>query len=138
MQVPWHIKMSKQRTPMVIVQGVDHRSQNVRGRKGLGGHSVQSLHFVNEERAGQRRWGLLQGSIHSYKVPVPGYSSDLLTSVHCSFCYIILPERIIFHHLKMPTYYCISRWKLNGYVFLIKWKESPFTNYSKTVVFTIT
>ena len=62
--------MSKQRTPMVIVREMDHRSQNVRGRKGLGGHSVQSLHFVNEEREGQRHWGLLQGSMHSYKVPV--------------------------------------------------------------------
>ena len=56
---------------MVIVQGMDHRSQNVRGRKGLGGRSVQSLHIVNEERKGQRRWGFLQGSILSYKVPVP-------------------------------------------------------------------
>ena len=63
--------MSKQRTPMVTVPGMDHRSQNVRRRKGLGRHSVQSLHFVNEEREGQRRWGLLQGSMHSYKVPVP-------------------------------------------------------------------
>ena len=35
------------------------------------------------------------------------YSSDLLTSVHCSFSYIILPERIIFHHLKMLPYYCM-------------------------------
>lgn len=63
--------MSKQRIPMVIVLGMSHRSQNVRGRKGLGGHSVQSLHFINEGREGQRHWGLLQGSMHSYKVAVP-------------------------------------------------------------------
>ena len=46
--------MSKQRTPMIRVQGMGHRSQNVRGRKELGGHSVQSLHFVNERREDQR------------------------------------------------------------------------------------
>lgn len=46
--------MSKQRTPAVVVQGMDHRSQNVSERKDLGGHLVQSLHVVNEGRGGQR------------------------------------------------------------------------------------
>lgn len=65
------LKCQKKRTPAVIVQGMDHRSQNVKGMKDLGGHSVQSLHFVNEGRGGQRCWRFLQGSMHSYKVAVP-------------------------------------------------------------------
>lgn len=58
------IKMSKHGIPMVIVQGMDHRSQNVRGSRALvGAHSVQSLPFVNEGSEGQRCWGLVQGSV---------------------------------------------------------------------------
>lgn len=56
---------------MVVGQGMDHRSQNVRERKEFGGHSVQSLHFVNEGSEGQRCQGLFQGSTHSHKVEVP-------------------------------------------------------------------
>lgn len=37
---------------MIIVQEMDHRSQNVGGKKELGGLSVPSLHFVNERREG--------------------------------------------------------------------------------------
>lgn len=69
--MPQHIKMSKQRTPTIIVREMDRRSWNVRGRKGHRGHLVQSFHFADEGGGGQRLREFLQGSMRSYKVAVP-------------------------------------------------------------------
>lgn len=82
---------------MIIVQAMDHRSKNVGGRKELGGHSVQSLHFVNERREGQRARDFSRVQCTVTKWQCQEYRLDFLTLVHCSFCSIMLPEESFFH-----------------------------------------
>lgn len=73
--------MSKQRTPLIIVQGMDHGSQNVRERKELGSHLVQSLHFVNERREDQRSRDFSGVQCTVLKWQCQEYSLDFLALV---------------------------------------------------------
>ena len=77
---------------MIIVQAVDRRAQDIRGRKELGGDSAQSLHSVNETREGGSESQRLLGC----KARLQGGRARNTALVQCSFCHLMLPEESFF------------------------------------------
>lgn len=103
---------------MVIVQGMGHRSKNVRGKNDFGGHSVQSPHFVNERREKPETLGISSWFNAQFLSSANKAQNSWFKSI-VHFCHIMLPGESFLIIFKCYLLIVLASRKIYGYIFFV-------------------